>query len=84
MRYYLFTVQHNKVADAENRSVPRAFDSRHAAVAAYHAQIAADMSNATLDWSINMLINSAMGVEMSEKWTAEEPAAEPAEMEAVE
>lgn len=84
MRYYLLTVQHNKAADAENRSVPRAFDDRHSAVAAYHAQIASDMNNTTLDWSINMLINSSMGVEMSEKWTAEEPAAEPTEEEAAE
>lgn len=79
MRYYLFTVQHNKIADAENRSIPRAFDDRHAAVAAYHAQIASDMNNTTLDWSINMLINSSMGVEMSEKWTAESTEEEAAE-----
>lgn len=71
MRYYLFTVQHNAETDSENRSVPKAFDTRKDAVKAYHAQIASDMGNAILDWSINMIINSAMGVEMSEKYEAE-------------
>ena len=69
MRYYLFTIQHNKDKGAENRPAPRAFDTRNDAVCAYHAQIANDMANPTLDWSINMIINSAMGVEMSEKFS---------------
>lgn len=80
MRYYLITIQHNAEKDAENRSVPRAFDDRLEAVAACHTQIATDIKNASLDWSINMLINSAMGVEMQEKFEREcipEPIPEP-------
>lgn len=77
MRYYIFSVQHNAEKDSENRNAPKAFDSRHDAVKAYHAAIAADMGNTSLDWSITMLINSAMGVEMAEKWAREEaPATE--------
>lgn len=71
MRYYLFTVQHNAETDSENRSVPKAFDTRTEAIKEYHSQISKDMGNAKLDWSINMIINSAMGVEMSEKYEAE-------------
>lgn len=84
MRYYLFTVQHNMEKNAENRSAPRGFDNRNSAIAAYHAQIANDMNNQTLDWSINMIINSAMGVEMSEKFEREYiPESEPETAESV-
>lgn len=70
MRYYVFVVQYNKIAQAENRSVPKAFDDRNAAVREFHSQLAKDMGNETLGWSIVMVINSAMGVEMSEKYIA--------------
>ena len=73
MRYYVFAVQYNKDAGAENRTVPKAYDTRNAAIQEFHRQLAQDYANATLGWSICMVINSATGVEVSEKYVADEP-----------
>lgn len=72
MRYYVFAVQYNKEAQAENRTVPKAYDSRNDAIKEFHRQLSQDYGNATLGWSICMVINSAMGVECEEKYIAEE------------
>lgn len=71
MRYYVFSVQFNKDAKAENRTVPKAFDKREDAIKEFHRQMESDMGNATLGWSICMVINSAMGIEKMERWDAE-------------
>lgn len=68
MRFYVFSVQYNKDAQAENRSVPKAFDNRNDAIKEFHRQLANDYGNETLGWSICMVINSAMGIEASEKF----------------
>lgn len=72
MRYYVFAIQFNKDAQAENRTAPKAYDTRNEAIREFHRQLSQDMVNATLGWSICMVVNSAMGVEASEKYVAEE------------
>jgi len=79
MRYYVFTVQHNWQANAENRTAPKAFDSMNDAKAEFHKQISQDISNATVDWSLAMIINSDGGIEDCEKYWGPEkvPTPEP-------
>lgn len=71
MRYYVVSVQHNKDKDAENRSVPKAFDTELQARQAFHAQLGSDMSNATLDWSVCMIFTDIGSVIASERWEKE-------------
>lgn len=70
MRYYVFVVQYNRVAKAENRTVPKAFDRENDAIREFHSQLAKDMGNETLGWSMVMLIDSYGQVEMKEKYIA--------------
>ena len=79
MRYYVVSVQHNKEKDAENRSVPKEFDTEIQARQAFHAQLGSDMSNATLDWSVCMIFTDIGSVIASERWEAPElePTTEP-------
>lgn len=72
MRYYVVSVQHNKEKDAENRSVPKAFDTELQARQAFHAQLGDDMSNTTLDWSVCMIFTDIGSVIASERWEAPE------------
>lgn len=76
MRYYVVSVQHNKEKDAENRSVPKAFDTELQARQAFHEQLGSDMSNTTLDWSVCMIFTDIGSVIASERWEA--PVPEPA------
>ena len=69
MRFYVMAIQHNMVANAENRSVPKAYNTLDEAIAEFHKQMAADMNNATLDWTLAMVINSEGGIHRNEKWT---------------
>ena len=71
MRYYLFTVQYNKDAEAENRSVPKAYDNLNDAMADFHTQMGKDMKNATLGWALSMVIDSNGGIHASEKYVAD-------------
>lgn len=79
MRYYVFSVQHNWQADAENRVAPKAYDSKNDAMAEFHRQLAQDINNTTVDWSLAMIINSDGGIEDSEKYFGPEklPVPEP-------
>ena len=70
MRYYVVSVQHNKEKDAENRSVPKAFDTELQARQAFHAQLGGDMGNAVLDWSVCMIFTDIGSVIASERWEA--------------
>ena len=72
MRYYVVSVQHNKDKDAENRSVPKAFDTELQARQAFHAQLGSDMGNAVLDWSVCMIFTDIGSVIASERWEAPE------------
>ena len=71
MRFYLLTIQYNREAEAENRTAPKAFDSLKDAKAEFHAQVAKDMKNTTLGWSLNMVINSDGGIYEQEKYVAD-------------
>ncbi len=75
MRYYVVSVQHNKDKDAENRGVPKAFDTELQARQAFHAQLGSDMGNAVLDWSVCMIFTDIGSVITSERWEAPEPVA---------
>lgn len=68
MRYYVIAIQHNKEAQAENRTVPKAYDTRNEAIREFHRQLSTDMNNSTLDWSLCMVVNSEQGIEASERW----------------
>lgn len=68
MRYYVVAIQHNKVADAENRSVPKAYDDKLLARQEFHRQLGTDMNNTTLDWGIVSILNSDGYLEATEKW----------------
>ena len=80
MRYYVVSVQHNKEKDAENRSVPKAFDTELQARQAFHAQLGSDMSNATLDWSVCVIFTDIGSVIASERWEKPEPEPETTEV----
>ena len=73
MRYHVVSIQHNKDKDAENRSVPKAFDTELQARQAFHEQLGSDMSNTTLDWSVCMIFTDIGSVIASERWEAPEP-----------
>lgn len=79
MRFYVVTIQHNMVSDAENRSVPKAYDTQNDAIREFHRQMATDMANDTLDWAICRVFNSENEIIKAEKWVREvvdTPAAE--------
>lgn len=73
IRYYVVSVQHNKEKDAENRSIPKAFDTELQARQAFHAQLGSDMSNTTLDWSVCMIFTDIGSVIASERWEVPKP-----------
>ena len=68
MRYYVITIQHNKEADAENRTIPKAYDDKLTARQEFHRQLGTDMNNDTLDWGIVSILNSDGYLEATEKW----------------
>lgn len=68
MRFYLITIQYNKEAKAENRTVPKAYDDLAKAEADFYEQVGKDMKNAVLGGSLNMVINSSGGVHMVKQW----------------
>lgn len=69
MRYYVIAVQYNRVAEAENRTVPKAYDTFDDAVAEWHRQMANDMKNDTLGWSLCIVLDSNGKMLQREKWT---------------
>lgn len=80
MRYYLVTVQFNKEKKEENRTVPKAFNTRDEAIAEFHKQMGNDMKNATLGWALNIIFDSNGGIVKEEKWVEEvQPTVEPTE-----
>lgn len=71
-RFYVLTIQYNKVAQAENRTAPKAYDDMLSAKQEYHAQLGKDMANVTLGWSVVYILDSFGNVLESERWTREE------------
>lgn len=79
-RYYVVAIQYNKDKEAENRTVPKAFNTLDEAVAEFHKQMGADMNNATLGWSISIVFDNDDSIYRNEKWTrAEAEIVEPTE-----
>lgn len=73
-RYYVMFVQHNKEAQAENRTIPSGFDSIKDAYQKYYEQLAKDMKNVTLDWSVGYILDNFGNIIESKYWTdIEEP-----------
>lgn len=77
MRFYVLSIQYNREKEAENRTAPKGFDKLEEAIAEFHSQLAKDMKNDTLGWSLCMVINSDGGIHKNEKWTREEIQPEP-------
>lgn len=77
-RYYVICVQHNKEANAENRTAPNGYNTLSEAVQKYHEQLGKDMKNATLDWSVGYIVDNLGNLYRSEYWEEEtEPVEEP-------
>ena len=68
-RFYVMFVQHNKQADAENRTVPVAYDDEKSAKQKFHEQMGQDMKNSTLDWSVGYILDNFGNRIHSEYWT---------------
>ena len=81
-RFYVVFVQHNKEADAENRTVPSAFDTKKEAEQKWHEQLGKDMKNATLDWGVGYILDNFGNLLEHKYWVdeeSEEPTEEPEE-----
>ena len=77
MRYYLFKIFYNKVAQAEDRPQPIGFDSKDAAEKAYHQYLGQSIDSETCGWVLAMIVNEQGNTEMMKRWTSTEPAPEP-------
>lgn len=71
-RYYVMFVQHNKIQDAENRTVPSAFNTLKEAEQKYYEQLGQDMKNKTLDWSVGYILDNFGNRLQSKYWTDKE------------
>lgn len=82
-RFYVVFIQHNKEVDAENRTVPPAFDNLKDAYQKYYEQLGKDMKNATLDWSVGYIQDNFGNKIESKYWSdvTEEPEEEPEKQE---
>lgn len=76
-RFYVVFVQHNKEVDAENRTVPLAFDDLKSAYQKYYEQLGKDMKNSTLDWSVGYIQDNFGNKIESKYWTDIEEEPEP-------
>lgn len=80
-RFYVMFVQHNKEVDAENRTIPSAYDDLLLARQKFHEQLGKDMKNETLDWSIGYILDNFGNKIESEYWTNIEETTEETEGE---
>lgn len=71
-RYYVTSVEFNKVAQAENRSVPSAFDSLDKAKAKFYTTLANNINNNTISDAVVIMFDSNGNKVMSEHWHEEE------------
>ena len=73
MRYYLIRIAYNKIAKAEDRPQPSAYDTLDEAKKAFHNFFAQNILGSTIGWCMAMVVNP-YGVivdNLSERW--EEP-----------
>ena len=71
-RYYVVSVQFNKISQAENRSVPKAYNNYNDALKEFHRQLASDMGNETLGWSWCTILNKDGLLLKNESWIADD------------
>lgn len=71
IRYYVTAIQFNKVAGAENRSVPYAYDTLDAAKAKFYTQIGTDINNPNVSRTTVILFDSNGDVRLTECWREE-------------
>lgn len=74
MRFYVVAIQYNRVAEAENRTAPKAYNTKDEAIAEWHRQLAGDMKNDSLGWSLCMVIDMFGNIIAKERWTRTEVA----------
>lgn len=72
-RFYVLAIQYNRQAEAENRTAPKAFNSYNDAKKEFHNQLSKDMGNATLGWSLCMIIDNFCNVIDKERYVADPP-----------
>ncbi len=79
-RYYLIKIFYNKIAQAEDRPQPTAYNSLDEARKALNQYMGQSILGETCGWVLAMIINQHGGTEMRDYWEAYvEPAPEPAE-----
>ncbi len=79
MRFYVLSIQYNRVAGAENRTVPKAYDTKDDAMAEWHRQLSTDMKNETLGWSLCMVVDefgNTISPKSENRWTRTEEVTE--------
>ena len=67
-RYYVFKIFYNKVASAEDRPQPKAFDGLDAAKKEYHSFMTQSILSETCGWCLCMIVNEYGKVEVMERW----------------
>lgn len=70
MRYYLVKIAYNKVAQAEDRPAPQAFDTIDDATKAFHSFMYQSIGGETIGWAMALIINSYGNTERVERWEA--------------
>lgn len=68
MRYYLVQIAYNKIAQAEDRPQPKAFNTLDEATKAFHNFFAQNILGSTIGWCMAMVINPYGVVQMVERW----------------
>ena len=68
MRYYLVKIAYNKVAQAEDRPQPAAYNTLDEAKKAFHNFFAQNILGSTIGWCMAMVINPYGVVQMVERW----------------
>ena len=58
MRYYVAAIQHNKNAQAENRTAPTGYNDEFEAETGFYDRLATDRKDSTLDWGIAVLFST--------------------------
>lgn len=69
MRFYVVAIQYNRIAEAENRTAPKAYNTKDEAIAEWHRQLATDMKNDSLGWSLCMVFDVFGNIIAKERWT---------------
>ena len=72
MRYYVFKIYYNKVAQAEDRPAPKGFNSLDEALKDYHSFMQQSILADTCGWALCMVVNEYGKVEVSDRWESKD------------